>query len=345
MAKRCRWLRFSLGTIMLLISAVAIWLGTWSNTARNQRVAAEALARAGYMVKFDVDLDTQKPIVTVLPARGLGIRPVPAPTPTSQLSKSEAYRRELIRRYLGRHYADRITGFSANTVEPTLNVTPPTAKEWKRIQSLRSIRQVRLGEGATDEDLENVSRIPGIVDLSLNSEQLTERGFAALENLRELRSLSIEKIRKGERITGLRGLPGLISLQLDYVIELDDVDAKHLSNSTMLRKLSQTALRVSDEGLLHLSQLPHLQELDLSFNDEITDKGMKFVARMKELTRLELAGTSITNAGLDQVADLPKLKYLNLVSSKVTHEEVLRLRERYPNRNIAHWVDPAPAEQ
>src|SRR5262245_19997517 len=51
-AKR-RWLRFSLRTMLLLITALCIWLGYQVNAARRQREALAAIARAGGTVYFD----------------------------------------------------------------------------------------------------------------------------------------------------------------------------------------------------------------------------------------------------------------------------------------------------
>lgn len=336
MARKRRWLRFSLGSILLLISAVAIWLGIWSNKARHQRLAADALVKAGYNLKFDFVSDATSNVAVVRP-RNVAFPIAPRRTVDgNQLSEGEDKRRKLIRRYLGRHYADKLVGFSSYSDEPVEGAMPPTPEQWKRIQSIQSIREVHLREGTTDAELQSISGIPSIVSLTLASLELTEKGFASLQNLHNLRSLSIEKIAEGERVSGLRGLRSLRTLKLDDVIVLDNIDAKNLSNSPELRAIGQTMFRLNDEGLRDISQLVQLRELDVSFN-KVTDEGMKFVSSMTKLERLEVAGTSITDVGLQHIVDLPKLCYLNLVSSEVTHEEVLRLRDRYPDRDIIHW--------
>src|SRR5262245_13991502 len=51
-----KWLRFSLRTMLLLITALCIWLGFQVNAARRQREAVTAILRNGGTVKYDFQL-------------------------------------------------------------------------------------------------------------------------------------------------------------------------------------------------------------------------------------------------------------------------------------------------
>src|SRR5262245_37829735 len=51
-----KWLRFSLRTMLVLITALCIWLGVQVNVARRQREAVAAISRVGGTVYYDYQL-------------------------------------------------------------------------------------------------------------------------------------------------------------------------------------------------------------------------------------------------------------------------------------------------
>src|SRR5215471_19817094 len=56
---RPRWLRYSLRTLLLLMTILCIWLGLQVNAARRQREAVAAILKAGGDIAFDYQLIRQ----------------------------------------------------------------------------------------------------------------------------------------------------------------------------------------------------------------------------------------------------------------------------------------------
>src|SRR6476659_4651164 len=56
---KSRWFRFSLRTLLLLITALCVWLGIQVNAARRQREAVAAILKAGGRVHYDYEIVPQ----------------------------------------------------------------------------------------------------------------------------------------------------------------------------------------------------------------------------------------------------------------------------------------------
>ena len=63
---RRRWLRFSLGGLLVMMLLVSGRLAIWSNDARHQKRAVEAIERAGGYVTFDTTVTSVSEIVAEL---------------------------------------------------------------------------------------------------------------------------------------------------------------------------------------------------------------------------------------------------------------------------------------
>ena len=56
-ASKRRWAQFSLGTMLMLVTALCVWLGAVVNQARHEREGLEAAERLGAMVRFDYQME------------------------------------------------------------------------------------------------------------------------------------------------------------------------------------------------------------------------------------------------------------------------------------------------
>ncbi len=56
-AKRTRWLRFSLRLLLLVVTALCVWLTVVSNRARSQKRAVDRVQQLGGRVAFDYQFD------------------------------------------------------------------------------------------------------------------------------------------------------------------------------------------------------------------------------------------------------------------------------------------------
>ncbi len=89
-------------------------------------------------------------------------------------------------------------------------------------------------------------------------------------------------------------------------------------------QILETSERVSDAGLLWLSNLSQLRGLSLpSFF--ITDKELQWVSRLKGLQSLDLSGTQVTDEGVRSLSHLSLLKLG--VGARITDEGLASLRE------------------
>src|SRR5262245_8259132 len=62
-----RWLRFSLRTMLVLITALCIWLGFQVNAARRQREAVTAILNAGGIVAYDYQVVSRRQRTSLAP--------------------------------------------------------------------------------------------------------------------------------------------------------------------------------------------------------------------------------------------------------------------------------------
>src|SRR6478752_1724301 len=51
-----RWFRFSLRTLLLIITALCVWLGMQVNAARRQKEVVDAIVKAGGRVGYDYEV-------------------------------------------------------------------------------------------------------------------------------------------------------------------------------------------------------------------------------------------------------------------------------------------------
>ena len=116
---------------------------------------------------------------------------------------------------------------------------------------------------------------------------------------------------------------------------------RHLTNLTTL-ELKRTD--ITDEGLRSLKRFANLQDLNL-VDTEITDEGLAHVTDLQQLERLwigklDVQGvkdrqiSEITDAGLSNIERLKKLKTLVLRNTRITSEEIDRLRRARPALRI-----------
>jgi len=75
--------------------------------------------------------------------------------------------------------------------------------------------------------------------------------------------------------------------------------------------------KITDAGLVHLTQLPTLRVIRLS-RTAITDAGMSTLAKCEFLERVDLSQTKIGDFGVWELRALPRLKDLNLYLTLVT---------------------------
>ena len=128
----------------------------------------------------------------------------------------------------------------------------------------------------TDEDLEQLAKIPSIKLLSLQDQRISDEGFAALTQLTNLESL------------GPRGTP------------LTNGLARNLARLEKLTWLDLASTELGDAGLEHITRLARLEWLSLE-GTAITDAAVERLAKLPRLEGLVVAGTKLTPAGIERL--------------------------------------------
>ena len=368
-SRRTRILRFSLAGLLFATLLIAARLAIWTNEARSQRRATAAILRAGGHIECDTDASQRyyqmaarlkkKPLARVRAVR----KYVAANPPDDLLSQQQLDRRNLIREYLGEHYADKIRSVTFTMSEPRqenwdyvdalvsdgtipshdafrdhhkLPHPMPNERDWRAIRSLNSIRHVTLSFMCTDEDMKHVCRIPKLRTLQIATPLITDAGMRHVRHAKTLKSLSVSPPASITETC----LPAVSELkQLEYLslggsFTINDADAKHLSGLVDLVQLRLVTFDLSDSGLKSLSNLSRLKELDLSDNRRITDEGLVHLRTMISLNRIKLVNTSVTDKGLRALAQLNSLQQIDLTNTAVTDDGVSSLCLSLPHLEV-----------
>jgi hypothetical protein len=161
--------------------------------------------------------------------------------------------------------------------------------------------------------MRQVGKMPKLIALELPA-QITDHGIAHLGELRGLQKLTLAD-------------------------GVGDQGLKHLTKLTNLLQVDLFKTRVTDAGLVHLSnanvasfEIPHL----------VTDEGLKHLVHMENLYSIRL-GSGVSDAGIVHLKKFARLKYLMIPSdSKITAVGLEDLKRTFPKLTI-HVVPPYKA--
>jgi hypothetical protein len=269
---KSRWFRFSLRTLLLLITALCVWLGVQVKSARRQRDAVANLLKAGAMVRYDYE---EVP------------RPRPAGTP------------------VGRQVSD--TMFDQNQLQPG----PAWLRKRIGDDYFRSAVAVWLYPPTSTiqkSDLDELANLPYIRDFCFDGRDTSihEEDITALQELHQLEVLQLIRVRvNGSVLARLPNPTRLKRLSLTQS-DIDDIALERIEKMTELRDLWLDGTHITDAGLQHLRSLKNLGNLFLEAAP-ITDTGLQHLYDLKTLTFLNLHSCSnLSEAGVSKLrAALP----------------------------------------
>lgn len=201
------------------------------------------------------------------------------------------------------------------------------------LASLQSLRRVKLphrGEiQITDDGLTALGKLPYLQELSLESDQVTGRGLAALSHCEKFEILQIfDGPVTTEGLASLRELPHLRSLTL-HRTEVDDGLAPIIAGMSQLEELDLQENEITDAFFENWGPPPQLTHLNLAHTN-LTDRGVELLCDNppKQLLHLDLRNRKeITAATVPFISRIGSLKEL-VAPSSYSEEDQQSLRDR-----------------
>ena len=191
----------------------------------------------------------------------------------------------------------------------------------------------------TDQGMQELKNLPGIVDLNLRyAEYVTDEGMAAIKGWKKLKRLNVHGAKFSD--TTLEHISGIMTLESLNIGSgmVTDIGLERLTGLPNLKELTIGGNKLTDNGLHALRQMPHLTYLDLAGRQgtyanvwaiRMSDVGLGAILALKELRDLrfgctslnvgiegatfaQVSATSVTTGWLEKMKALPKLENLKL---------------------------------
>lgn len=270
-----RWLRFSLGSLLLVITLASVWLGWWRQRALQQQAAVAALTKHGGWCYYDYQIvnnqpdpqatspiprwlldqlgdDYFHPVVEVNFAYGTtryGRREGASPLEEALCSLPDLPR---LKRLLmsgdrlndaGLQHVGKLPELKEIYLWDATNVTDAGMAHLRGLQQLEYVHC--SNSQITDESLRVFAMLPRVNGLSLQGSAFTDRGLLYLQNMVQLKTLCVGQLP-----------PGASARK-----PITNAGLQHLRKLNKLELLDLQATQVTPEGLAALSQLTSLKEL------------------------------------------------------------------------------------
>ena len=228
---RRRWAQFSLGTMLLAVTALCVWLALHTRAAERQRKAAAGILELKEQVFYDYQL------------RGEGVYGnLPPPGPA------------WLRERLGIDHLANVDGivlWNPQTVGTALRYLKdlPTCR-----RLYLQFNETRL----TDAELADLALLVQLERLEIQSPKKTDRLLAALKSLKNLESLTISGRAAGisdegaAHLAGLKSLRRLVLASQENESGITDRGLAHFRGLTRLQELDLTGNQVTASGVAEL---------------------------------------------------------------------------------------------
>jgi len=271
-----RWFRFSLRTLLLLVTALCVWLGIQVNAARRQREAVAAILSAGGTVVYDYEIvPSASPSTALLKTLPAGVRRTDKRIDHNQLPHGPAW----LRAQIGDDYFRTVIAVYLNH---------PNA-------------------GIKKADLDQLAKLPHLREFVFegNRTDIHDKDLATLGQLHELELLQFIGGSIDGSILNVLTNPARLKNVCFSDMDIDDVALGGLEKMTGLEILFLDRTRITDAGLAHLRNLINLENLDLGYT-EITDAGLRQLNGLQKLTYVCLRYSKVSAAGVRALrAELP----------------------------------------
>lgn len=244
---RRRWLSFSLRGVLLLLTALCIWLAIIATRARNQARSVAAVAARGGQLRFDYEPADRK----------ASDRPRPP---------------QWLRQAVGEEYFRQVQSVTYN-VNGGIGGLQVTDDELAVFDALPDLTTLELSNnpGITDAGLKHLAAMAELRTLYLYNTSVAGPGIKLLPRRLEYLELSYTPL-EDEGLAHLRGMRRLKYLRLNNTA-ISDHGLADLSEMLSLEELRLSHTDITDAGLEHLKPLQNLKELSLPFTN-VTSRGI-----------------------------------------------------------------------
>jgi hypothetical protein len=233
-----KWWQFRLATLLLLVGAIAAWLGYYFSPAKRAERAVRSLHESGAKISFDYQR-----------------------VPGEQWrysARAEPPGSPALRRVVGE-------GLFQDADWIRLQDTPLTPDQLSPLKELASVRGISLRNCKIGDDhLRHFAGLSRLEMLTLQDQEITDAGLAHLEGLGKLENVSLTKNRiRGDGLRHLVNLKGLTKLFLQDN-PISDGGLVYLGKMDSLEMLGLAGTEITDDGVKHLRRLKTLKYLGLT---------------------------------------------------------------------------------
>jgi hypothetical protein len=229
-----RWFRFSLRTMMVVVTLLCVWLGVVSNRANRQRRAVETITSHSGHVRYDYQRDD--------PFAGNPFADDPPPPGP-----------DWMRNLIGIDYF-------ATVVEVDINEDVANDDIVAALGDLPHLRSLALGgAGVTDSVLARARRMDQLHTLGVGWSAVSEAGWEPIEQLSNLKRLFLAGPNVSDStLSHFKGLSELTILALNEV-QVTDSGLKQLKSLVHLEQLRISGTKFTPAGIEDLKRsLPKL---------------------------------------------------------------------------------------
>ena len=316
--KRVPYLRFSLATMLIALTAGAIWMGYKTNKARRQRAATENVLSLGGQVRFRHQSQIANPTYNHFPSSSLFDLNVAPPGP------------DWLRRSIGDEYFQQV-------IYVHLEGKPVTDQVLSTLGAVPQLKYLNLEySGIEDEGLRHLSTLRSLQCLYLGRNDITDAGLKHLTNLRNLEELEFNSLRRfdGSGLVHLVKLTELRKLSLQY-LNIARSEYRHLSKLKGLRELFLSCSSTTDDDLKHVANLENLIQLGIDRTD-VTSRGLAHLTGLSNLNHLYV-NEEVAVGGIEHLQQMHSLKSISMDPSDEIKNGVKTLQLALPECQINRW--------
>lgn len=227
--------RFSMATLLVIVTVVAVWLARTSNSAREQEAAVKEVEKREGDIQFDSKFN------------------VP----------------EWLRNVVGEEYFRRVkvVGFATNHGRKSGSTEPKATDENLRmLESLTDVETLELShsEEVTDVGLVHLKPLKNLSTLYLHRTGVRGPGLVHIAQLPKLKAIRLSHSElEDSGLEYLGSMSRLTSARLDHT-KITDAGLSDLVKATQLETLTLRNTSIGDAGLRQLEQLKRLAFLDVA---------------------------------------------------------------------------------